>query len=723
MKETENAADEVNFSLYKGMFDTHPTEITLQEVYALITADKSVGEFTEKFRYYENTGFSQDADKMKGKSLCFTPSALSDGKRCSKNLKRYTGYGMVDIDDISPEKLAALIILLSADPYVMLAHITISGKGIRVIFRTDATSAAQHPLVFQAGNRYFAQLCGVDYDPQCKDVVRLSVIAHDEHAIFNPNAKIFHIAEAPAPEEGKSAPRAKPGRPPKRYTATAQECAATVENILEQQGKAYVPGSHNEYVSCALYLMNQFGVPADELPGWIAGNFPDYDPKKAESNIRSVYQHTEDHGTRNVRKQSAPRSDAKQAYDENSYASIEELETFISSQVEVRHNCILGRNEIKWPSEEAFRPTSDKDENTLWLRALKAGLTSRSHTFLSILHSEFVPEFNPMTAYLDSLPPWDGTTDYIGEVASRVTTETPELFGRHFRKWFVGMVGSMADWETVNQTILIFIGRQGIYKSQFFNRLVPPELSRYFHLKASTRHFGKDDRLTLSESLLICLEELDSLSPSELNQLKAMTSAEATDERPAYGRNKEFRPRLASYCGTGNHKQFQTDDTGGRRILNFNVLSIVDPFTHPLPYEGLYGQALALYRSGFRFWFTQEEVMELDEHSKDFQAVNIEEELVSCYYRLPRDGEKGIFLPVAKIIERIGLVIKHSLSPRKVSNAMRNLGFQEHRKNNARGFIVVELTDSEKRENRETPNDAGKKGPESDGVTQVTLDF
>ena len=50
---------------------------------------------------------------------------------------------------------------------------------------------------------------------------------------------------------------------------------------------------------------------------------------------------------------------------------------------------------------------------------------------------------------------------------------------------------------------------------------------------------------------------------------KAAVSLPQVVERAAYARNKEVRPHLASFCGTGNQVNFLTDLTGNRRWLPF----------------------------------------------------------------------------------------------------------------------------------------------------------
>lgn len=188
-------------------------------------------------------------------------------------------------------------------------------------------------------------------------------------------------------------------------------------------------------------------------------------------------------------------------------------------------------------------------------------------------------------------------------------TEDPQgLFDMCFRKWLVAMVASLLDKEVVNNVIMVLIGRQGIYKTTFFNYLLPEELRPYFYTKTNSDTMTKDDRLSLAEYAIICLEEIDSMRTPELNQLKALVTTKTINERAAYSRYKENRAHIASFCGTGNNMQFLTDQTGNRRWLPFEADYIDDPRTVRYDYQGIYSQALALWRSGMAYWFNGSEI-------------------------------------------------------------------------------------------------------------------
>ena len=264
-----------------------------------------------------------------------------------------------------------------------------------------------------------------------------------------------------------------------------------------------------------------------------------------------------------------------------------------------------------------------------------------------------------------------------------------ERFRKYFRKWFVGLVAGVLDPRNVNHQVLVLIGRQGSYKTTWFNYLLPLELQRYFQTRISANRTTKDDLFSLSEFILICLEEIDEMPAAALNQLKAIVTMDSINERAAYARHKEHRPHTASLCGTGNNPQFLTDPTGNRRWLAFEVESILNPYDNPIDYEGLYAQALSLWKSGFRYWFDESESNELTAHNEYFEAPNLEEELIRIYFRHPLPGEAGEFITVAQILERINAYIKKPLKNNQIGFIMTKLNFKAVRKDRLRGYIVV----------------------------------
>ena len=287
---------------------------------------------------------------------------------------------------------------------------------------------------------------------------------------------------------------------------------------------------------------------------------------------------------------------------------------------------------------EGATELTDQHVNSLYCRfCLDTGRQAKIGDFYIIIESDFYPEYHPLKEYLESLPAWDGVTDYIDQLAStvHVTGCTQEMHNRFFKKWMVAMVAAWLDDSTTNHEILTYIGEQGKYKTSFMTHLLPPALDKYFAIKHFNHSMSKDDRLALTELALIDLEELDNLRPEAVNLLKAVTTDPAINLRPVWERYALRRQHIASFCGTGNNPRFLTDLSGNRRWLAFMVDSIDSPWERTTDYDGIYAQAYALWKQGFRYWFDDEENAELERHNRQFEEPNIEEELILTYLRQP----------------------------------------------------------------------------------------
>ena len=311
----------------------------------------------------------------------------------------------------------------------------------------------------------------------------------------------------------------------------------------------------------------------------------------------------------------------------------------------------------------------------------------------TVLQSSEVPSVHPLRDYIRSLPSYDEAAgDWIGELANQVRViGDQERWVKVFTKWFVGMVASWMDDEVVNQHVLVLIGKQGIYKTTWLERLLPPELRGYGTKLSNLHDLDKDDRLRLSESALINIDEIDALTERELNQMKSIITSSDVNERAAYAYNKERHIRLA-----GNKREFLTDTTGNRRWLPFEVESIESPFLHPTqPYKLYYAQAWWLIQKGFNYWFDTEDIRSLESHTESFHRETSEEQLLPIYYTaVPSSDEAAVFRTTAEISANLVFRgnIKHPMDLRALGRVMAQQGFVSKRLRGSgpRGFLVIE---------------------------------
>ena len=394
-------------------------------------------------------------------------------------------------------------------------------------------------------------------------------------------------------------------------------------------------------------------------------------------------------------------------------AKPKDIKAWLAARVKLRRNVVTGREEYSeylgadtndiW--FDVWRPADDVWLNTQWME-MADEQDVRYEDMRRIVKSRYAPDFHPFRTYLDSLPKWNGSDDGIRALSMTVQVKPPDgtdamkeqdLFYRVLKKWLVGMVAGWLDEEEVNSSILVLLGRQGIYKTTWFTYLLPPELRRYFYTKTNSGRMDKDDILALSRSGLVCLEELDALKPEENNKLKTVSTMRFSDVRQPYGVFAEHRKIIASYCGTGNNIQFLNDATGNRRWLPFEVESITSPRDVPFDYEAVYSQAYALYQQGYEYFFSDVENEFINERNKQrFCVSDPEQELVDEFFRKPSEDHPGEFVTSVRAADIVSSFSNH-VKPAAIGRALARQGFESGRVGNSRGYYVVVIPPEERK--------------------------
>ena len=337
----------------------------------------------------------------------------------------------------------------------------------------------------------------------------------------------------------------------------------------------------------------------------------------------------------------------------------------------------------------------------------ESGLQITAREVLAVLQSHRIPDVHPLREYVQNCKTWSpDQPDWIGWLSQQVKVEGNEeaqqLWRVCFTKWFVAMVASWLKDEAVNQQVLVLIGKQGIFKTTWLEYLLPPELRAYGCKMANSTQLNKDERLRIAEYGLIALDEIDAMGAKELNVMKSVITASDISERAAYGYTKERRIRLASFCASGNKKEFLTDLTGNRRWLPFQVDTIQNPFVTRLPYEQIYAQARYLVEIGFQYWFDMDDIETLEQHNDDFRAQENEEQLLAVYFDIPADGY-GTFMTTAEISDKLVTKgsIKKPMPLNRLGMVMKKAGYmQKCLGGKVRGWLVRERDIEEINANR-----------------------
>lgn len=294
--------------------------------------------------------------------------------------------------------------------------------------------------------------------------------------------------------------------------------------------------------------------------------------------------------------------------------------------------------EFRTIDEEKFRTLTDIDLNSIKVELNLAGIPCSKEALRSILFSNQWNVYDPYLEFLEQLPMWD-CHDHIADLAATIKTDDDKYWEWCLRKWIVAFVGSLADEDTINQTALIFCGKQGIGKSTWFRSILPPELRKY-SAQGFLNPKDKETLVQLSELCLYNMDEVENLKPKNCEAIKELITKPSMYLRRAYRTLSENYARRCSFCGTANGVEILNDLTGNRRFLCHNVISM-DYELKKVDIPQLYAQAYQLYKTGFQFWFDLKEQANVEKHNLRFRAMSQEEQLVTAYLEVGLDGEKG----------------------------------------------------------------------------------
>ena len=178
--------------VYRNSKDTHGSTVTLQAIRERILDGKR--ELDEKTRYCNATATTDPKAYRAYKETQLPAVTFSGtfpkGKRKAQHLAEHSGLITIDIDGLPPEQIPNLLAELAQMPHVVLAFVSPSGLGIKVIVRIDPIpiNDLEHKGAYQACLDFFEDLASeysFEIDTSGKDCSRLCYLSHDPLAIFH----------------------------------------------------------------------------------------------------------------------------------------------------------------------------------------------------------------------------------------------------------------------------------------------------------------------------------------------------------------------------------------------------------------------------------------------------------------------------------------------------------------------------------------------------------
>ena len=658
-------------------------------------------------------------NKAKKSLPAFTPSGNFVGGRKLEFLADYSNCIILDIDKLSKTDLQNAKHLANQCEFTFASFISPSGNGLKILVKINSEKA-NHKEAFLLVQAHFETILKLEIDKSGKDVTRLCFYSWDENLYLNENATVFasetkqscqaELVEAPTTLNFKPDPsflESEQAKQTLNSEALYNHCIKFTEKKVQ-----FVDGSRNVFVHQLACNLNRKGVSLHETLGYILTDFG-YDEKEVTQAVNSAYGNLHEFGTnefnlkQNKPKTHNPKPQISEVEDEDDDkpkpTQIDRLELFLSTRYIFRHNIVSGKLEYQQLSNSSplgrsggakkkWNVMNDFIENSMLRECLKGRIKTNLSSLRNLLYSDFCVLFNPFEDYFFNLPTYDEKTDYITELANTITTTKQELWQQCFKKWLVAMVGCVLDEKVINHTVIVFSGKQGLGKTTWVEKLVPKQLKEYL-FSGTINPNNKDTLVQLAECMLINLDELENLNRSEIGSLKEIITKTQIRMRKAYGHNNETMPRRASFAGSVNTAQFLNDSTGSRRFLCFELEGI--KYQHDVDINMAFSQALFLFKSGFRFWFDQEEIKNITANNEQYQLHSPEEELLLTWFEPCPKEEATLFLNASQIAAKIADRTKLNLNDgtiNKLGKALKKHNFIRSMRQGKPVYAVKEFT-------------------------------
>lgn len=623
------------------------------------------------------------------------PSVTISGKfkkREDGDIDQHSGFIGIDIDDCDVNEIKEK---LRADKYIYAAFVSISGRGVCVIFKINS---AKHREAFQGISEYLYTNYKIVCDPTSINPSRARFISYDPHLYRNVNADKF----LQYPKE----------KPPKKIDKVLYQ-TDDFQRLLKEviQRRLDITGGYYNWLRVGFAIAHKFGEAGREYFHMISQFNSTYDGRGCDrqftaclkahgsnsTTISTFYLYCKQAGlevySERTKKIAYSASQGKKSglsvkdiaanllkwegitdaedlinqvindnIDLNEDTLIDQLELYMRQHYEMR------RNEITRFIECNGKILQQRDLNSIYLKAKKV-LDKVSYDLVErLINSDFVPDYNPFQEFFkkhyDIQP-----TGLITRVFSCIKT-VDAAHTLHFgTKWLVSMISTAHGAHS--PLLLVLSGHvHGTGKTQWFRRLLPEEFTSYYAESKLDR--GKDDEILMTQKLLVVDDEYGGKSKKESKILKDLTSKQVFTLREPYGKYNVDLLRLALLGATSNDDAILDDPTGNRRVIPVPVISIDNEEYNKIDKVELIMEAYHLWRNGFDWEVLGDEMRYLNKYQGDFQVISKEAELIMKYFE---PGDEA--LTPTEILVHIELQTKQRLDVYKLGRELKRLGFQQ----------------------------------------------
>ena len=575
------------------------------------------------------------------------------GERKASGLDTHSGLVVLDYDHL--DDVAAAYLAVAADRHTVIAFISPSGDGLKVVVAVDPvpTNADEHLSAWETAVGYYDGLLGAEADPSGKDLPRLTFLAYDPDALLNRDATLMIWAVgAPVPVAG-----------------TADQLPSTPLNDIEA-ALATIPPDYNydtwRDVLMALHDAEARGLIGDGLNlaiKWSAGG-PKFKPGQVEEKWRSftagkgvtlgsLFDLAKQFGFQRPRRQGVrqPPVEQREPDAEGTQRTLygdtvldrldaKGLATALNELgILLRLNARARRRELLFPDSETWEPENDEMMMDLKFRIarefrvfagderVKPADFPKEKFYDCLLALAHRRRVDPFIEWLEELPPWDGLSMVPGWL-NIMGSEMSELNQVALKRMLIGAVRRAYEPAAPHDFMPVLVGPQWGGKSLSVEYLFPAQHREdWFTDCAAFRNSIKENVETIAGSVICEFSELIGLRRAEIEGVKAFISRKHDRVRAAYARTMDPNPRRWVAIGTANDKGsgvLPDDTTGNRRfvVIPSNPVPAVVVEWMDANRELLWAEALDAYRRHEPNWLPRELRDALAEQNAPYTAVN-----------------------------------------------------------------------------------------------------
>lgn len=653
------------FSLFADFHKAKPAErdACLHDVYTIVTTGKFAGNnlaaTTAALRAETSTAIQAQIKK----TLPFlTVSARFDEAAVKKDASeplRHSGHLCFDFDHLSEAEHQRLHQLFVGAPDTALLFTSPRGEGLKRFVTVTGITTDNHTAVYYAGMLHHWQHYQTRADETCVNVNRGTFLPIDTDAYHNaspeawdaetmvatyPDAerKAKYIAkqyksggkpelipadviswELPAPKAAKKTSQKPTVGTITVDTGNARQVAEMLVNGLKETGGTVTDG-YAEWFAAGCALKRELGEEGfgyfDELsqqdaskydPAEVRRQWDAIDVSKAQHSAGTLVHLAREAGiavpalARGTGAVTVQQQGSKLTQNDVRDAIKQLYDIYFDAGSDTYYYATPGNlNPFDF---EAFSAKSTMLNRLLGQLENLNVHTSKRKLEETIFNPDTYTEINYLPLQLDWLAAHYDGQDHITPLLASIRTEDDALFAVQFRKWMVNMIAQVygTDGASRNDNALVLVGEQGRGKTGFFEFLLWDD--RYFATKPDFNFENKEHLLLMNSKALILLDEMGQYNKADIKILKAAFSQTKITADRKFHETRDYA-RNASFAGCSNNTDFLKDDTGDRRFLVFQMLAYDKAAYNAVNKPQLWGQVVSMYKAGFDFRFSAEEI-------------------------------------------------------------------------------------------------------------------